>query len=239
MIDDHIIRRLAHGLPASIEVFHVDLDRFPLESTAQTASPDELSRASRFASAIDRRRFLSARRALRSILAQVTGRPPESLQFEANRFGKPRLPGHEHLDFNISHSLGECLVATSTHKRVGVDIEVIQPVADVEALATRHLSARERSAWVAAIEPEKTRRFLTAWTRKEAGLKALGIGLSGRPSSFEAGCTENQSVVCFPLQTRNCEIVLGSVSPSSSSVAAVALAEPVDAQQAQDEAGGK
>jgi 4'-phosphopantetheinyl transferase len=133
------------------------------------------------------RRSLVSHVALRLVLGELTGTAPESLRFERRcghcggaGHGKPRLAGRPDLDFSISHSGGLALIAVARGRRVGVDVERVRRRTDVLAIARGSLSARERHAIECPGTDEARREaFFRCWTRKEAYLKAVGVGLAG------------------------------------------------------------
>jgi 4'-phosphopantetheinyl transferase len=150
-----------------------------------------------------RKRSLVGHVALRLVLAELTGSAPEDLRFERRcghcgrlGHGKPHLSGHPDLDFSLSHSGGLALIAVARGRRVGADVERLRPRTDVLAIARGSLSARERRV-VEGGETDAARRgetdaarrgetdaarreaFFRCWTRKEAYLKGLGVGLAG------------------------------------------------------------
>ncbi|MCY3601296.1 MAG: 4'-phosphopantetheinyl transferase superfamily protein [Gemmatimonadetes bacterium] len=150
-------------------------------------SPDERARAERLVSAKARARFRRARIALRRLLSEYLGVAPDELTLEYGEHGKPRLLSARGDDgardappfhFNLSHSGGLALCAVGQLGEIGVDIERIRPLSYPGALARDHLSPEEwrlRSDWdTAAARPE----FFRIWARKEAILKAAGLGLS-------------------------------------------------------------
>ncbi|MCI0372796.1 MAG: 4'-phosphopantetheinyl transferase, partial [candidate division NC10 bacterium] len=94
-----------------------------LERLAATLSRDELTRAGRFHFPRDRSRFLAARGFLRRILSAYAGETPGSLRFEYSPEGKPFLPRHPTLRFNLSHSDDRLLVGVCRGRSIGVDIE--------------------------------------------------------------------------------------------------------------------
>jgi 4'-phosphopantetheinyl transferase len=59
---------------------------------------------------------------------------------------------------------------------VGVDVEEVRPFAEVENLPRRIFSARELEA-LRGLRDQQT-AFFNAWTRKEAVVKATGLGFS-------------------------------------------------------------
>jgi 4'-phosphopantetheinyl transferase len=125
--------------------------------------------------------------ALRLVLGGLTGEAPDGLRFERHcghcgdaGHGKPRLAGRTDLEFSISHSGELALIAVAHGRRVGADVERVRRRTDVLAIARGSLSARERHA-IESLPAGEGRRaeFFRCWTRKEAYLKALGVGLAG------------------------------------------------------------
>jgi phosphopantetheinyl transferase len=142
----------------------------------------ERTRAGRFRRDSDRTAFIRAHAALRICLADQLGSAPEEVRFHTPAGGKPMLDSAlrapSTLDFSLSHSGEFGLVGIAMAGRIGVDIEQRVP-ADALALARRWF-APEETAWLELLPTaERDRRFLECWTRKEAYLKALGLGLSG------------------------------------------------------------
>jgi 4'-phosphopantetheinyl transferase len=105
---------------------------------------------------------------------------PQQLSFSYTRWGKPTLAGHEsHLCFNLSHSQGVALYAVTRDRCVGVDLEQMRALPDLEQLAKRVFSQRECAVIDSLPPAQKPVAFFKGWTRKEAYLKATGEGLSG------------------------------------------------------------
>jgi phosphopantetheinyl transferase len=92
-------------------------------------------------------------------------------------FGKPELAAVP-LQFNVSHSGDWALIAVTQAPRVGVDLECLRPLDDVDALARTSLSARELAVYHDLPRVERHQAFFNAWTRKEAVIKGSGTGLS-------------------------------------------------------------
>ena len=115
---------------------------------------------------------------MRTILARYTDQPPEIIQFAHHAHGKPYLPDHPHIHFNLSHAEDYGLLAVASRRVVGVDIEYIrQEFAD--PLVARHFfSAMEQKALEAWTGEQYADAFFACWTRKEAYIKALGSGLA-------------------------------------------------------------
>jgi 4'-phosphopantetheinyl transferase len=120
---------------------------------------------------------------LRRVLGRYLGEAPEQIELSRDERGKPRLaaePGR--LAFNLSHSGELTLVAVSCGREVGVDVEQVKAGRDLVALAERALGPEDAAAVRVAGEDERTRLFYELWTRHEARLKCLGVGLAGAPT---------------------------------------------------------
>lgn len=120
---------------------------------------------------------------LRRVLAAYLGGAPGEIELTEGEHGKPRLAAEPaRLAFNLSHSGDLALVAVARDREVGVDVERVKPERDLVAVAERALAPGEAAAVRAAAEPERARLFYGLWTRHEARLKCLGVGLAARPA---------------------------------------------------------
>ena len=168
-------------------MWRIDLSACDETGGGELLKADERARAERLVSAKARRRFRRARIALRRLLSEYLQVAPAELALEYGEHGKPRLVSPGGGDgaadappffFNLSHSGGLALCAVGQLGEVGVDIERIRPLSYPGPLARDHFSPEERrlrSDWeIEAARPE----FFRIWARKEALLKAAGLGLS-------------------------------------------------------------
>jgi 4'-phosphopantetheinyl transferase len=158
-------------------VWSVALDAQPA-AVGAVLSEDELLRAAAFKVEDARRNFVATRGALRTLLGRYLGTEPTALRFAADSRGKPRLDPPQKLLFNVSHSGAAGLIAIGATE-VGVDIEAIKPRRDLEGLAKRVFTARERDA----ISGDAL-AFYRHWVAKEAFVKATGRGVAS-VRSFE------------------------------------------------------
>ena len=177
----------------------IDLHQFSLDVDADVAAVldrhltrDERDRAGRFVVPKDGVDFVVGRGRVREILARYVGGPPGDLRFAYAEHGKPRLV----MDcpapfFNLSHSGTMAVLAVSRSVDVGVDIERIRPVE--RGLARRFFSAAEVTALEALPADQWLDGFFRCWTRKEAVLKALGVGFSMNLASFDVSIAQNES----------------------------------------------
>ena len=147
----------------------------------QTLAADELQRASRFHFPKDRNHFIVARGLLRAMLARYLLCDPRSLSFSVNQYGKPSLTSasqHTPLYFNVSHSHEMALYAFTTLGEVGIDLEYINRNVEILELAGRFFSPREVAMLRTVPSQFQYEAFFNCWTRKEAYIKARGMGLS-------------------------------------------------------------
>lgn len=167
----------------TVHVWAVPLDTPPPSSQVLETclSSSELERAGRFRHIAGRQRFTISRSALRGILASYLTVAPAAVEFAAGPWGKPTLTGAAAaagLHFNLSHSHELALVAVAWQRPVGVDIEHRRPLPGATRLAARFFSPPEQAAVASAADAnEAADTFLRCWTRKEAYIKALGVGV--------------------------------------------------------------
>ncbi|MBD2326837.1 4'-phosphopantetheinyl transferase superfamily protein [Alkalinema sp. FACHB-956] len=157
----------------------LDCDRRQLAHYAQRLSPDEQQRADRFVKPRHRDRFITGRGILRGLLGQCLGIAPERLQFSYGAHGKPDLayPANSGWQFNLAHSEDQSLIALTQGAAIGVDLEKIRPMPQLEQLTARFYAPDEHAQILAAPIADREMLFFRYWTCKEAFLKATGEGL--------------------------------------------------------------
>ena len=152
-----------------------------LQKLSSTLTPDEMERAKRYKFAIHRNRFIAGRGALRAILALYLGTEAAALRFAYLENGKPDLGGKfakAGIDFNLAHTGDLALLAITRIGPVGVDVEYVRPIKNVDELVARFFSSRENKLFQKVPAAEKPSAFFNLWTRKEALLKATGEGIT-------------------------------------------------------------
>ena len=152
-----------------------------LEKSANTLAPDEKDRAQRFKFDLHRNRYIAGRGALRAILAQYLPLHPAQLRFDYLANGKPVLTeefASAGIHFNLAHTGDLALAAITRIGPLGVDVECVRPVKDVDDLVARFFSPRENELFQKVPAVEKPAAFFNLWTRKEALLKATGEGIT-------------------------------------------------------------
>ncbi|HRH39656.1 MAG TPA: 4'-phosphopantetheinyl transferase superfamily protein, partial [Flavobacteriales bacterium] len=136
--------------------------------------PVEIERAHRFRSPHDRERFVLGHGALRELLGRYVGSEAADLRFARGPYGKPFLEGNP-IHFNFSDTKDAILIGVA-RSPLGVDVETMAREVDHRAVSEHYFTAEEITAIREAGEGSK-RRFLDYWTRKEAILKASGVGI--------------------------------------------------------------
>src|SRR4051794_10491020 len=132
--------------PDEVHVWRIRLDRPAAEVARlhETLADEELARAARFHFAEHRRRFTVARGRLRSVLAAYLGCRPAEVGFRYGPHGKPALDGDAgDLRFNLAHSDEGALLGVTRGRDVGVDLERVRPMKDLEQLARRYFAPAE------------------------------------------------------------------------------------------------
>jgi 4'-phosphopantetheinyl transferase len=164
-----------------VDVWYVDLTlgRGTVATLRARLAGDERARADRFKFEPDARRFIVTRSALRAVLGTYLAVEPGRLAFSYGPHGKPALEGaHASLQFNVSHSGELALIAAGWRRAVGVDVEQWRPLPDMAAIAARVFAPAERHTLAGLAEAERSAAFFRCWTRKEAFIKATGLGLA-------------------------------------------------------------
>jgi 4'-phosphopantetheinyl transferase len=161
-------RGRAYAIPGVVDVWRVNLGEAAYDELVELLCAQERERAGRIVDARRRTLWARSRGVLRALLARYLDADPRALRFALGAHGKLRLRSEpretrqdsgwgsgEDLRFNLSHSGELMLVAVTSGREVGVDVE----------------RASERY----------TTEFLRAWTVREATVKCLGVGLASAP----------------------------------------------------------
>lgn len=162
--------------PGELHLWSAALDR---GADVALLTDEERARAERFKMARVRDQYVAARAQLRVVLGRYLDIPPAEVALSYEASGKPILhPRHgADLYFNVSHSEALAVYAVTSGGRVGVDVECWRFIPDAEGLVGRFFTPRERDLFLGLPEGERQAAFFRAWTRKEAVLKALGLGV--------------------------------------------------------------
>jgi 4'-phosphopantetheinyl transferase len=163
-------------------------DSTGLGTLEQTLSCSERSHAQRFRFEKDRIKYIFSQGVLRQVLAGYLRKSPERIEFKSNEFGKPFLAepaGNREVFFNMSNSKEVVVVAVTTERVVGVDVEHLRPIDQISSIASHYFSPNELALLNLASSSQRNHVFCACWTRKEAYIKAVGKGLSIPLNSFD------------------------------------------------------
>jgi 4'-phosphopantetheinyl transferase len=219
--------------PDEVHLWASPLEPVPADLAAHVAllDPLELRRFRDFHFAADAGRYAVAHANLRRVLGGYCDRPPAKICFRASRFGKPELVEPELPDddasssirFSLTHSRRIAVVAVAHGQPVGVDAEDVRPI-EPEVAGT-HFSAKEISdlrglhgdAWLDG--------FYRCWTRKEAILKAEGVGLHRALDSFDVSLLADAPAELLGTREEfSYPWKLHHLSPAAGTIAALATA---------------
>lgn len=191
-------------------------------------APAERKAASRFISSFDWNRAVFGRGMLRTLLGGYVGSDPAALTFTYSSYGKPSLDSvyRDAPAFSLSHSGDLVLVAVGApDSKIGVDLEQHRAIPDWLDIATRHFHADETADLLTLPQSRQLEAFFDCWTRKEAVVKALGLGLSLSLRSFRVPLLTDESVGLVtwsrPEEYQQCSLLVG-LSPTSGYSAALA-----------------
>ncbi|MFJ7204377.1 4'-phosphopantetheinyl transferase family protein [Streptomyces sp. NPDC098789] len=212
-------------LPAGPDLWLVDTTGYRAHAARHapgTLDAQELARAAEFVRAADRDAYVCAHVALRRLLGAYLGIAPRAVTVDRapcahcqEPHGRPVLPGGA-LHFSLSHCHGLSLLAFASVP-VGVDVEEV-PSARTIAETADVLHPREAAELAVLPAAERPLAFTRVWTRKEAYLKGLGVGLSEDPAADYVGSG--------PVPARLADWALTDVLVPEGHCAAVALRNP-------------
>jgi 4'-phosphopantetheinyl transferase len=128
--------------------------------------------------------YIATQALLRVLLSLYLDIKPMEVKMKSRSKGKPFLIHDRSIFFNISNSDGLCVFAFSGDGEVGIDLERIRQMPDIEQLIQKNLTSREKE-YVLKDPDKKLKRFFRFWTIKESYLKAIGEGMRLTPDNLE------------------------------------------------------
>lgn len=225
-------------LPDSPALPHdqVHIWRFSIESLdehsdsfARTLSDDERTRAKHYHFLRDRTKFLVRRGMLRVILGRYLSVEPNRIQFDHGTYGKPRLASKfdsDRLEFNLAHSHNLAVYAFTRKRRIGIDLEKIQPLPNLEQISSQFFTSQESEKIQRLDGNARLLAFYHCWTRKEAYVKAIGNGLTHPLDQFQVSVEPTQPARLVRVKGQSQETARWSFKsfvPASGYVSALAV----------------
>jgi 4'-phosphopantetheinyl transferase len=214
-----------------VHVWRVPLEFSPadVDWLAQFLSKDESDRAGRFHFASDHNHFIVARAWLRIIIGYYLRVEPADLKFDYSSYGKPSLAKSfaeaTGLNFNLAHSGELAVFAITLGRQIGIDLERMSDKVACEEIARRFFSLSEIACLSSLPQAARARAFFNCWTRKEAFIKAKGMGLSLNLDQFDVTLDDEEAaLLCTRWDQSEAEQwSLRALDVSSGYVAAVAV----------------
>jgi 4'-phosphopantetheinyl transferase len=157
-----------------------DHSQAPLNDPINLLSSNERARAESFIHKKDAARFVLSIGTRRIILGHYLDCDAALLKFCSGTRGKPELAGEfrrKGIFFNTSRSETIIVHVFSAIHPVGIDVECIRPLPQMDQLARRFFSTQECQAYFDLPSDSRQKAFYSCWTRKEALVKAIGDGL--------------------------------------------------------------
>jgi len=166
-----------------VHLWTVDLGQWslPCLDALKMLPENERRKSERFRFEILRTRYIKGHYLLRLLLGQYLGIDFYNQEFNLNEYGKPSLQKEKEsntINFNFSNSENICVYAFTKEGDLGIDIEKIHDLPDVDQIVERFFSPDEKKLFRSFPEDAKKTSFFKYWARKEALLKAMGVGLS-------------------------------------------------------------
>ena len=170
------------NLDNEIHIWLVDLDQLKMnfEHPEYTLPKREREKAKRLRFETHRKRYIHGHFLLRILIGRYLGDDFYDQDFYYNDHGKPSLEQNTEkipFHFNLSNSENVFVFAFAKDADIGVDVERIQNLSDMDDIAERFFSRPEKERYRLSHSGLKKTIFFKFWTRKEALLKAIGTGL--------------------------------------------------------------
>lgn len=183
-----------------IHFWFIKISHYTAEDVASlehVLTDSEKAKAQRFRFEKDRKRYIITHSLLRQLLSKYLNIKPLDIEFGETGRHKPIVSFPEtNLLFNISHSGDAIAIGVLNQERItsknidfGVDIELFKSSRDHRVIAKYYFSDRERFH---LDQNDTDDLFYVYWTRKEALLKASGIGLLGDIQELEVAESSQQ-----------------------------------------------
>ncbi|QSB03986.1 4'-phosphopantetheinyl transferase family protein [Natronoglycomyces albus] len=202
------------GQPDQAQRHHFDL-----------LNPEERGRARAYRQPVDQNRFIVGCVMTRLALARLLGKHPVDVALSRHcddcerPHGRPRVPG-DTWHISVSHAGDLVGVALTQAGPIGLDVEpTSQRVPEVDELV---LTEGERRTLRSLPESQYDSGFLRYWVRKEAVLKAAGVGL--RVAMTDISVTgPDQSAALLRYQDAPGPMLMRDVSARTGHLATVAV----------------
>jgi 4'-phosphopantetheinyl transferase len=127
---------------------------------------------------------VNSSRPIECVLGRYLGLPPDSVAVARTSTGKPEVRNSP-FRTNLAHGGEALLVAVTVDADIGVDVEPHRDGVETWSLVSHALTPGEQARLEALPGTFRGKAFLATWARKEALLKAVGVGLRVDPRLIE------------------------------------------------------
>jgi 4'-phosphopantetheinyl transferase len=181
--------------PESINLYWLTAQTTCTDPELSILNATEAKQAAQYRVSWKQQQYRRAKACQRIVLGAYLKQAPPTLTFQQNQYGKPYLAPQASLSmhFNLSHSKHQSLLGVC-EQTIGVDIESTRHNLDIESFAAHHFHPQEIKYIAHASRSQAA--FYEIFTRKEAVLKAIGIGLIDNLNSFNCA----SSIVRLPAE---------------------------------------
>jgi len=183
--------------PAMVKWVTGPFDPVSLKKWASWLKEDELPRLAGYRRTSDQNLFLARRGLARECLGTTRSIKPQSIRFIEKPSGKLSWTSDdfrygtaccsmEEFDFSISRTAEMAAAAVCRTHDVGIDVERITRLPELETLATQNLHPLEHEQWLRLPSEERLHAYYRLWVVKEAFVKGLGTGFVLSPREILA-----------------------------------------------------
>lgn len=180
-------------LDDTVHVYRVQIsgNNEKIEACLQYLSQKEIERSNLYRNKIDRDRFVIGRSMVKRLAAEILNKDINLLEITYLENNKPVICNEISLQFNLSHSGDFVVLAICKNWETGIDLEQCTNIFKFQPILDYCMSKSEQIKILEDKNP--INQFLMYWTRKEAILKATGIGILDRLNKFS--CLDGNNLV--------------------------------------------
>jgi 4'-phosphopantetheinyl transferase len=192
LLDPPSLADVAPGDPVIWVLLTDEVTDEELDEARGWLDAEEREQAGSYVRAEQRRPYEVAHAAARRVVGEALGVGPGEVRFGRHDcprcgepHGRPRIEGSD-LELSLAHTPGLALVALAD-RAIGIDAEQCPEPDGLPGLVGVLHPDEAREVEQAGSPQEAVERFTRAWTRTEAYLKGLGIGLGREPQADYLG----------------------------------------------------
>ena len=146
LLDQLETSHLPYPLKGEMHLWTASLDvpADQVERLQSVLSAEEKERVSYFKFESTQHSYIVTQAVLRILLSSYLEINPSDVKTGARQKGKPYLMNDPSLCFNLSNSHAPCVYVYSYDAEVGIDIEKIRDLPDIDQLIEKNLTSREK-----------------------------------------------------------------------------------------------